>query len=128
MPQPDAPSPLHLTLERAEVCVAAVSHALLQGQPEALEAAAGDLHHSAHRLSLVLQGRQPGAGEAGLGQRLRAVAQALAMQREACVRRLAVVERSLYSVIPSTRPATYAGAVGTYGRGGKQGGAFRTFS
>ena len=126
-----APSELHLTLEWAEVCLAAVSHALVQGQPDLLRAAVGDLHASAHKLSLVLQGGQGATAFArgvGLGTRLRAVAQALAMQREACVRRLAVVERSLHAVIPSTRPSTYGGAVGAYGRGGKQGGAFRTFS
>ena len=129
MPHADTPSELQVTLSLAERCLTAVSQALLHGQPDLLEAASRDLHQAAHQLSGVLRGR---SGQTALDQsfksRLGAVARGMAMQREACVRRLAVVERSLHSVIPSTRPATYAAAVGSYAPGGKQSGGFKLYS
>lgn len=129
MQHPGTVFQLPASLSLAEHCVAVVSQALLQGQPDRLEVAARELQDAARQLSAVLQGEQ---GKAALDQacrhRLAALAHGMAMHREACVRRLAVVERSLHSVIPSTRPSTYAGAVGAYGRGGSWSGAFRAFS
>ena len=126
---PTSPSELQTALSVAERCITAVSQALLCAQPDLLEAAARELQQAARGLSgavQCLQGKT--ALDQLLKQRLSALARGMAMQREACVRRLAVVERSLYSVIPSTRPSTYAGAVRPYARGGKQVGAFRAFS
>ena len=105
----------------------AVSHALVQGQPDLLEAASRALHQSAQTLSDACLAA-PDIADKGLKQRLAAVAQGMALQREACVRRLAVVERALHSVIPATRPATYGIAVRPYTRDGRQSGMLRGYS
>ena len=127
MPTADAATQhLEDSLCAAERCQAAVSHALLQGEPDLLQAAATEMQRAAQQVSALLQRAHGAATEPALRLRLHAVAQAMAMQREACVRRLAVVQRSLHSIIPSTRPSTYGGVVGAYARG-SQGGAFKPF-
>lgn len=57
-------------------------------------------------------------------QRLGKVAQGMAMQREALLRRTAVVERSLHSIVPASRSNTYGGAA-PYGHSVRQTGAFK---
>ena len=127
MPQPDLSSDWRACLARAEEFMLEVSHALVQGEPGLLEAAARALHQSAQTLSdacLVA----PGIADKRLKQRLVAVVRGIALQREACVRRLAVVERALHGVIPATRPSTYGSATRPYTRDGQQSGMLRGFS
>ena len=125
--QPDPSREIGTCLARAEDSMLAVSHALVQGEPDLLEAASRELHQSAQSLSDVCLAA-PGMPDKGLKQRLLAVAQGMALQREACVRRLAVVERALHGVIPATRPSTYGTATGPYTRDGQQSGLLRGFS
>ena len=114
-------------LALAERSAAAVAQALLSGSPDQVEAATRELQAAATDLSLALRGLVVGKTAHGraLQQRVRAVAQNIAIQREACLRRSAAVERSLHSIVPATRAATYAGAVSPYGRSGPSAGAFR---
>ena len=125
--QPDPSREIGTCLARAEDSMLAVSHALVQGEPDLLEAASRALHQSAQSLSDACLAA-PGMADKGLKQRLLAVAQRMAMQREACVRRLAVVERALHGVIPATRRSTYGTATRPYTRDGQQSGLLRGFS
>jgi len=115
-------------LAQAERSVQATSQALLQGLPDLVHAATRELHDSAHALALVLRGVDGGAALAGsMRERLVRVAQDIGMQREALLRRSAVVERSLRSLVPQTQTSTYAGALGRYARGAGRSASFRTF-
>lgn len=124
MPQTD----LSAQLARAERSVDEVSQALANGQPELVASATRELHQCAVALSGVLQrlNRDRPALDQQFRRRLGKVAQAIAMQREACARHAAAVERSLHSIVPATRASTYAGASGAaYARNVKQSGVFK---
>jgi len=116
-------------LSEAERSVAATGQALIQGAPEQVHAATRELHDSAHALALVLRGVDGVSGLAeAVRERLMRVARDIAMQREALLRRSAVVEQSLHSLVPQTRSDTYSGAVARYARGGSgKASAFRSF-
>lgn len=113
-------------LDRAERSIGALSKALLLGQPDLVESAAADLQQAARFLSVRLQG-QPVLGPR-LTARLRQVGQGITLQREACARRGAAVERALHSLMPGARPSTYAGVAGRYTGNAKQSGAFKLLS
>ena len=114
-------------LALAERSAGAVAQALLGGAPDQVEAATRELQSAATDLSIALRGLVVGRTVQGraLQQRVRAVALQIAIQREACLRQCAAVERSLNSIVPATRATTYAGAASPYGRGGPSGGAYR---
>ncbi len=102
-----------------------MSRALLLGEPGAIESAARELQQASLSLSGLLQGRQAKAAQdRNFRQRLAKVAQGMAMQREALLRRSAVVERSLHSIVPASRSTTYGGAT-PYGHNARQTGAFK---
>jgi len=123
---------LHTSLELAEKSAGVLTHALLVGDPAQVEAATRELNQAALDLSERLRGLQQGMAPSAAGrvlqQRLAALAQHMAMQREACARRTAAVESALHAIVPAARPATYAVASGPYGRGMKQSGAFKLLS
>ena len=128
MPQPDAATDILATLVMTERCADALSQALLSGEPDAIESATRDLHQASLVLSGVLQGRQGKAAQhPDFKKRLGKVMQGMAMQREALLRRSAVVERSLHSIVPATRASTYGG-VAPYGHNARQSGAFKLLS
>ena len=128
MPQPDSANEILATLALTERCADAVSQALLRAEPDAIEAAARDLQQASRRLSGVLQGRFGKAAQSpGFTQRLGKLVQGMAMQREALLRRSAVVERALHSIVPATRAPTYGGAA-PYGYNARQSGAFKLLS
>ena len=104
--------------------------ALLDGQPDRVAAAAGDLQQVVATLSGLLQRVQRGGRLApALQLRLQRLGQGVAQQREACLRRGAVVDRALNSIIPSTRASTYGGAGGRpYGQQARRSGAFKLVS
>ena len=115
-------------LAQAERSVAATGQALLLGEPQRVHAATHELHDCAHALALALRGVGRGATlAASLRERLVRVAQTIAMQREALLRRSASVERSLQSLIPQTQSSTYSGALGRYAGRAASGAAFRSF-
>lgn len=129
MPFAAAQAEVHDALDWAERSVAATGQALVHGIAEQVHAAARELHDSAQALALVLRGADGGAalGEAAR-QRLVRVAREIARQREALLRRSAVVERSLQTLVPQrSQSSTYATALGRYaGRAAPRSG-FRTF-
>lgn len=110
---------IQAALAQAERSVAATGQALIQGIPERVHEATRELHDSAHALALVLRGVDGlSAMVQPVHDRLVRVARDIAMQREALLRRSAAVEQSLQSLVPQTRPDTYAGALSRYARGG----------
>ena len=113
-------------LGAAEKRAQALAAALLAGQADLVASASQDLQQATLALSASLQGLQQRGrlDEPELKHRLRRLGQDLAMQREACLRRFAVVDRALNSMIPSTRANTYAGGAGPYGRQARRSGAF----
>ena len=117
------------SLVAAEHCAHAVSQALLAGDPAHIEASSRELQQAALALSDLLQGaRGQRTHEPAFRQRLGGVLTSLGMQREALLRRSAVVERALHSIVPATRPSTYAGSARSYGHNAKQSGAFKLLS
>lgn len=120
---------VHAALDQAERCVAATGAALRDGFAEQVQAATQDLHDSAHTLALVLRGVEGGTALEinPVRERLVRVARDLAMQREALLRRSAMVERSLHSLVPQPQAATYAGALGRYAGRTASSAAFRSF-
>ncbi len=115
-----------VSLTLAEESLDALSQALLAGQPQGVESAARELQQAASALSGVLQNlRGKTTVDQRVRQRLGNLVQGIAMHREACARRAAVVERSLHSIIPATRSSTYTNTLGPYARNGRQSGVFR---
>lgn len=129
MPFTAAHSDVHDALDQAERSVAATGQALLDGVPEHLHCATRELHDSAHALALVLRGVDGGATLAHSARdRLIRVARAIGHQREALLRRSAVVERSLQTLVPQQQQSsTYTGALGRYAGRAASTSAFRTF-
>lgn len=123
------PKELQNALALAEKSAGTLTEALLQGEAGQAEVAARALHQAAASLSEGLLGIRGGGSPAALElrRRLARIAQSLAMQREACARRGAVVDMALNAIVPATRASTYAGA-GPYGRSAKQSGAFKLLS
>ncbi len=117
------------SLVAAENCASAVSKALLAGDPVRIETTSRDLQQAAIALTGLLQGpRSQRVSDPAVLQRLGRVLASLGMQREALLRRSAVVERSLHSIVPATRASTYAGSARSYGHNAKQSGAFKLLS
>lgn len=118
------------SLAAAEHHTRELALALLDGPPDRVAAAATDMQQAATSLSGALQRvQQGGRVDAVLAQRLRRLAQHVAQQREACLRRGAIVDRALNSIVPSARASTYAGAGnGPYGQQVRRSGAFNQLS
>jgi hypothetical protein len=117
------------SLVAAENCASAVSKALLAGDPAHIEATSRELQQAAIALAGLFQGpRSQRVTDPAFRQRLGRVLASLGMQREALLRRSAVVERSLHSIVPATRASTYAGSARSYGHNAKQSGAFKLLS
>ena len=121
---------VEMALQAAELSQQAVAKALLAGQPDLLEAAATELQRASTALSdAVLQANGAIHLHAPLRLRVVAVARSLAMHREACLRRAAVVARSLQSILPGAPGTlTYGSSAGPYGSTTRQSGAFNVLS
>ncbi len=117
-------------LGTAEKRAQVLTEALLAGQADLVAVATQDLQQATMALSTSLQALQQRGRleDPDLKHRLRSLGRNLAQQREACLRRSAVVERSLNSIVPSTRASTYAGGAGPYGRQARRSGAFGQIS
>jgi predicted Abi (CAAX) family protease len=130
MPPPRDQQEFLQGLAIAEHSTQILAAALLAGQPDGVAAAAQGMQQSAQALSAALQGLQRRGSQVdpGLQHRLRRLGHDLAMQREACLRRAAVVDRAVVSLIPSARSSTYAGVTGPYGQQARRSGAFKLMS
>jgi hypothetical protein len=113
-----------------------VAAALLRGDAETVASASAELQQAAQNVMGLLGTSQARAllQDGEMRQRLNALAQQVAWQREACIRRGGAVERSLEILVPGTRSATYApGATASrgasaYGRATRQTGAFKALA
>ena len=108
----------------------AVGAALVSGQPGVLEVAAAQLQAAIAALTQTVEAvKREGPLATALRQRLMEMSQRLALHREACLRRGAVVERSLLSVMPAAPSGPVYGAGNNpYSRTSRQSGAFKVLS
>lgn len=105
------PVEIEKSLALIELQCETLSAAVLSGEPQALEASSQQLRQTAVDFS-DLMAQLDGAAQAGpqLRARLKNIAVQLGIQRENLLRRSAVVERSLHTLVPSTQKSTYAPA------------------
>lgn len=102
-----------------------ISEALISGDPQALALASTDLRQGAVDFSQKLSKFGRAALEdPSLKVRLKRISVSLASRRESLIRQAGVVERSLNTLVPASRTATYAKAAGPYGAPGKPSGTF----
>lgn len=119
------PADLEKTLAQIEGLIHQISDALVVGDQKALSLASTDLRQGAVNFSQML----PRFGRAALNNptlqvRLKRIAISLASRRESLIRQSGVVERSLNTLVPTSRTATYAKAAGPYGAPGRSSGTF----
>ncbi|MEK9803985.1 MAG: hypothetical protein VW475_11335 [Curvibacter sp.] len=111
------PAELEKPLATIELQCQAVAAAVASGEPQELEAASLALRQAALDFSAFME-HSNAAAQAGpqLRARLKKIATQIGTQRENLLRRSAVIERSLQTLIPSTRKTTYApaGRAGAY--------------
>lgn len=126
MQTPTPRATLQDTLTAAEKQMQSLGDALLEGLPDRVASASSDLQQAVLALAGMVQSAQrSGALDSRFHLRLQRLGQSLAMQREACLRRSAVVDRSLASIIPSSRTTTYGGGATPYGQQARRTGAFK---
>ena len=119
---------LEAALSRVELQCQALSMAVNEGEPVALEAVSHALRQGALEFSNLLEAWGPRAvATAELRQRLHKVAEVLGIQRTGLIRRTAAVERTLHAIVPATRDTTYAKPAGFHGSG-RQSGVRRAFA
>jgi len=106
-----------------------LSEALLAGEADPIAVASSELQQVVQVMSASLQKAAVRASLDGpSAQRLRRLGQELVQQREACLRRSAVVDRALHSIIPSSRSTTYGGGATPYAQQARRTGAFKLIS
>lgn len=122
-------SSLEQQLDRLEYQFNAVSSALVDGNPDVVQASSALLQQLAvHLVQVVNEFGKNSIVPAPVVLRLRALADGLPLLRANLLRRSAYVERALQLVVPATQKTTYATGAGPYGGGVKQSGAFKVFS
>lgn len=108
------PAEIEMPLSLIELQCEAVAAAVVSGEPQALETASQAFKQAAVEFADLMQ--QVGGGQqAGpeLRARLKKLAVQLNSQRENLLRRTALVEQSLQTLLPSSRKTTY-GPAGMY--------------
>lgn len=125
-------SSLEQQLDRVEHQFNAVSSALIDGNPETVQAASAMLQQMAvHFVQMVDElgrNRVSLVAAASLSPRIKALAEGMPVLRENLMRRSAYVERALQLVVPATQKTTYAANAGPYGSGVRTSGMFKGFS
>ncbi len=123
------PAHIEKALTEVEFHFNTVSCALVSGEPVALESASAAMRQAGIDLSALLQRLTPAERKnRQLTIRLRALADGLGERRASLLRRTALVERELNTILPATQGGTYANAAGAYGSPAKSSGAFKRFS
>ena len=127
---PELSARLHAQTLAAEAKQEAVGLALVAGQPGVLEVAAAELQAAIAALTQTVDAvKREGPLAPALRQRLVQMSQRIAQHREACLRRGAVVERALLSVMPAAPSGpVYATGSSPYSRTARQSGAFNVLS
>ena len=127
------PAHIESVLAKVEICFNDVSAALVSGEPIALEAASAALRQAAIDFSGLFDGlADQDRNNPGLVARLAKIGSGLAAQRESLIRRTALVDLALNTLVPATRTGTYSKSAGpnngSYGSPVKQTGAFKVLS
>lgn len=120
------PAHLETSLSEVEVHFNDVSAALVSGEPVALTVASAALRQAALDFSALLQRLTPAdVKHKALKPRLTQISNGMALQRESLLRRTALVEMALNTVMPSAPKSTYAQTAGPYASVGRPSGAFK---
>lgn len=111
-------------------CQKAVGKALLDQDPALLVLTAQDFQGAIAQLSERVQRlRQLGPLPDAVRDSLKEIGQAIGLHREACLRRSALVDQSVQSVLPGTGAApVYGDGNGPYGGRQRRSGAFKVLS
>lgn len=120
---------LEAALQHIEKQFKDLSAALVTGEPVALESASAAMRQAGIDMSALVQRLTPTERKnQELALRLKALAEGLGERRAILLRRGALIERELHTILPTTQGGTYAGATSAYGSPAKSVGAFKRFS
>ena len=123
------PADIEKALVSIEQLIQEVSDALVQGDPQALALASSALRQGVVNFSQLGPRLSSAALKApALQLRLKRISSGLAIRRESLIRQSVVVDRSLHMLVPASRTATYAKAIGPYGAPGKPSGTFNSIA
>ncbi len=121
-----SPSEFENLLSQVEKSCQAVGDAVSHGGPEDVACASGKLQGLAVSISQLLSAYPAEAIAAQKCRtRLKQMSDSLSLQREQLIRRAAVNERALNTMVPATQESSYALAAGLYGGTARQSGAFK---
>ena len=122
-------APLEAVLQHIEKQFKDLSAALVSGEPVALESASAAMRQAGIDLSTLIPRLIPAERKnPHLTLRLKALADGLGERRASLLRRTALVERELNTILPTTQGGTYTNSVGVYGSSAKSSGALKRFS
>lgn len=122
-------STLEQQLDRVEHQFNAVSAALVNGDPDLVQASSAALQQlSVQFVQMVDELGRRSVAPAPLAMRIKALADGMQLLRDNLARRSAYVERALQLVVPATKNTTYSATQGPYGSPVRQSGAFKVFS
>ena len=122
-------APLEAVLQHIEKQFKDLSAALVSGEPVALESASAAMRQAGIDLSTLIPRLIPAERKnPQLTLRLKALADGLGERRASLLRRTALVERGLNTILPTTLGGTYTNSVGVYGSSAKSSGALKRFS
>ena len=120
---------LEAALKRIEKQFQDLSVALVNGEPVALESASVAMRQASIDFSAFVQGlSRAERKDPQLAIRLKALADGLSVRREALIRRTALVERELNTILPGQQEATYAKTGSGCGSTAQSLGRFKRFS
>ena len=122
-------APLEAALQHIEKQFKDLSAALVSGEPLALESASAAMRQAGIDFSALVQRLMPAERKnPQLTIRLKALADGLGERRASLLRRTALVERELNTILPATQVGTYTHSAGVYGSSAKSSGALKRFS
>ena len=123
------PAPLEAALQHIEKQFKDLSVALVSGEPVALESASAAMRQAGIDLSGLIQKVTPAEKKnPQIMLRLKSLAVGLGERRASLLRRTALIERELNTILPVTQGGTYTNSVGVYGSSAKSSGALKRFS
>ena len=123
------PASLEAALQHIEKQFKDLSAALVSGEPVALESASAAMRQAGIDLSSLIQRVAPAEQkDPQITLRLKSLAAGLGERRASLLRRTALIERELNTILPVTQGGTYTNSVGVYGSSAKSSGALKRFS
>lgn len=123
------PAPMESALQQIEKQFKDLSAALVSGEPVALESACAAMRQASIDLSALAQSLTPAERRnRQLKLRLKTLVEGLGERRASLLRRSALVERELNTILPGAGDGIYSNASGAYGAPAKASGAFTRFS